>query len=130
MLAIPFDHFEVFDTRLFLRTPKLNRPRKHAAMFVGPFIERTRDALLRIIFEAMICRQVRIPGDLGPLRADLFERPHILGGLLVVWLVTEAAQQHTAHCMERNRAGNVRMPADKLNEITSLRLADGMWSSA
>src|SRR6266545_1495425 len=109
MFAIQIDEFKLFDARLFHRTPKFNRPRKKTQVIIGPVIEAACDDLLRVIFEIVKNRNVRITRELRSLLTDLLIRPQILSWEIIIGTIIIWTQQDPANCMERNRAGDIRM---------------------
>src|SRR6266508_3360541 len=86
-------------------------------MVIAPGIETACDHLLGMIFEIMKNRDVRIARNLRPLATDLLKGPQVVGRHLVVSAIVIRAQQHTAHSVERDRAGDIGMARNKINKI-------------
>src|SRR5579883_2741627 len=86
MLAVPLDKLALFDARMNLRRPDFARPREDAQMAVHPVVKDARDYLFGMVAEVVIHADRRVARQFGSLRADLLERPQILGWQLIVGL--------------------------------------------
>src|SRR5215510_5482769 len=91
-------------------------------MLIRPLIERAGYHLFWMVLEIAMRGHMRIPCDLGSLRADLLKGPQILRILIFIRSDAEAAQQNTTHGVEGNDAGDILVLDDKIHKIARLRL--------
>src|SRR5512138_3624112 len=81
-----------------------------------------------MVFEIMEHRDIWITRDLGALLTNLLIRPQILRGELVVRAVIVRTQDDTAHCVKGDRASDVGMLRDEIDEVARLRFGSRIWT--
>src|SRR5215510_14677959 len=99
-------------------------------MFVSPGVKTSGNDLLGMVLEIMENRNIWVPGDLCSLRSDFLVRPQIIRWKLIIRAIVVRTQQHAAHGMERDCAGNIRVSRNKVHQVACLWLRSRIWPCA